>query len=114
MHNVSKVAPVRSAEYYYRNVTFQVHCFFVSPVQQSNTTLNHQQVLANRSDVFRSMFELPQGSLEPEGQSDSTPVVLESVRKQDFECLLDFLFGPVQYVSLFPLYSPSEVLNSCL
>ncbi|KAI6043408.1 hypothetical protein EDC04DRAFT_3088107 [Pisolithus marmoratus] len=70
----------RHVEFYTHTVTFLVedHLFRIP-----------QEPLETESTVFRDMFLLPQGDSETvEGQSDTSPVVLQGVSKNEFESLL--------------------------
>lgn len=46
------------------------------------------------SEVFRDMFALPADSTTVEGQTDEKPIVLESIKKDEFEPLLHVMFTP--------------------
>ncbi|KAI5983067.1 hypothetical protein EDD15DRAFT_1629540 [Pisolithus albus] len=67
-------------EFYTHTVTFLVEdCLFRIA----------KEPLEAESTVFRDMFLLPQGDTETvEGQSDTSPVILRGVSKEDFESLL--------------------------
>ncbi|KAG7449850.1 uncharacterized protein BT62DRAFT_928599 [Guyanagaster necrorhizus] len=47
--------------------------------------------LMERSEAFRSMLSMPQGSNEPEGFSDDRPIKLSGISKVEFERLLQVL-----------------------
>jgi len=44
------------------------------------------------SEVFRTMFEIPQGDRRSEGEADETPIVLPSVTVPEMEVLLNFFY----------------------
>lgn len=44
------------------------------------------------SEVFRTMFEIPQGDGSTEGEADETPIVLPSVSVPEMEALLNFFY----------------------
>jgi len=44
-----------------------------------------------QSEVFRDLFLLPVGAHGAEGQSDANPIVLEGIKKGEFESLLKVL-----------------------
>ena len=44
------------------------------------------------SEVFRTMFEIPQGDSSPEGETDDSPIVLPSVTVREMEALLTFFY----------------------
>lgn len=48
------------------------------------------------SVIFASMFSLPAGKHNPEGQDDDSPIVLQGVKKRDFQSLLEMMYpmGP--------------------
>ncbi|EJC98678.1 uncharacterized protein FOMMEDRAFT_143095 [Fomitiporia mediterranea MF3/22] len=49
----------------------------------------------DQSDIFRSMFLLPQGQSKlVEGMSDENPLVLEGISKKDFRAFLQVLLPP--------------------
>lgn len=49
----------------------------------------------DQSDVFRAMFTLPPGqNTEVDGMSDDKPLLLETVKKDDFRAFLQVLFPP--------------------
>jgi len=43
------------------------------------------------SEVFKSMFEIPQGA-DAEGETDESPIVLPSVSVPEMEALLTFFY----------------------
>lgn len=47
------------------------------------------------SEVFRSMFSLPQGSLLVDGMSNENPIHLPGVTVKDFACLINVLYPSV-------------------
>ncbi|TEB29694.1 hypothetical protein FA13DRAFT_622907 [Coprinellus micaceus] len=55
------------------------------------------------SEVFESMFTLPQPSGSKEGESDEHPIELPSCTKLEFESLLEVLYPPAASVSTFVL-----------
>lgn len=44
------------------------------------------------SEVFKTMFEIPQGGTGAEGETDESPIVLPSVSVQEMEALLKFFY----------------------
>ncbi|KDQ22198.1 hypothetical protein PLEOSDRAFT_163105 [Pleurotus ostreatus PC15] len=52
---------------------------------------------AENSGVFRDMLRLPQTEVSAEGITDEKPIMLEGIKKADFEALLKviFHFGPL-------------------
>lgn len=44
------------------------------------------------SEVFRTMFEVPQGTGIVEGETDQSPIVLPSVSVSEMEALLKFFY----------------------
>jgi hypothetical protein len=44
------------------------------------------------SEVFRTMFEIPQGDRSAEGETDESPIVLPSVSIPEMEALLNFFY----------------------
>jgi hypothetical protein len=44
------------------------------------------------SEVFRNMFEVPQGDNKVEGDTDESPIILPSVTVQEIEALLNFFY----------------------
>ena len=44
------------------------------------------------SEVFRTMFDIPQGDGVAEGETDETPIVLPSVTVLEMEALLNFFY----------------------
>ncbi|KAI6035988.1 hypothetical protein BKA83DRAFT_4156596 [Pisolithus microcarpus] len=67
-------------EFYTHTVTFLVEDCLFRITKES---------LEAESTVFRDMFLLPQGDPETvEGQSDTSPVILQGIFKKDFESLL--------------------------
>jgi hypothetical protein len=44
------------------------------------------------SEVFRTMFEIPQGDSSVEGETDESPIVLPSVSIPEVEALLSFFY----------------------
>lgn len=51
-----------------------------------------KRYFAAHSEVFRTMFTLPSGETNPEGQSDENPLKLEGISAQDFEHLLSVIY----------------------
>jgi hypothetical protein len=51
-----------------------------------------KRYLQQPSDVFASMFALPQPTLQVEGQSDETPIRLDGAPLEEFEALLDMIY----------------------
>ena len=44
------------------------------------------------SEIFRTMFDIPQGDGVAEGETDETPIVLPSVTVLEMEALLNFFY----------------------
>jgi len=44
------------------------------------------------SEVFKTMFEIPQGDSSAEGETDESPIVLPSVTVPEIEVLLKFFY----------------------
>jgi len=44
------------------------------------------------SQVFKTMFEIPQGDSSAEGEADESPIVLPSVSVPEMEALLKFFY----------------------
>ena len=44
------------------------------------------------SEVFKSMFEIPQGENDVEGETDESPIVLPSVSVAEIEALLQYFY----------------------
>ncbi|KAK7012803.1 hypothetical protein R3P38DRAFT_3014665 [Favolaschia claudopus] len=73
----------RNATYYFKTVTFKVEdSLFNVPRYHFEHT----------SEVFASMFSLPEGEHQAEGQCDENPIVLEGISSYDFEQLLNVLY----------------------
>jgi len=52
----------------------------------------HRYMFELESEVFKSMFEIPQGDNSTEGETDESPIVLPSVRVPEMEALLNFFY----------------------
>lgn len=81
-----RVDLTRDEDFYMQDVIFRVeNQLFKVPIRY----------LIETSDVFRTMFELPQGEEASggEGSSDEKPVHLEGVKSEDFKQLLKVLFA---------------------
>ncbi|KAJ3520175.1 hypothetical protein NMY22_g12868 [Coprinellus aureogranulatus] len=55
------------------------------------------------SDVFNTMFSLPQPKESSEGQSDENPIMLPSCTKLEFESLLEVLYPTAARLQVAPL-----------
>ncbi|KAK0241205.1 hypothetical protein EDD85DRAFT_392660 [Armillaria nabsnona] len=75
-------SPSRSESYYWENIIVQV---------EDNLFRFPKHHLMGRSEAFRSMLAMPQGSNQPEGFSDDRPIKLLGISKIDFERLLEVL-----------------------
>ena len=54
--------------------------------------LSPPDIFKLESEVFRTMFEIPQGDGITEGEADETPIVLPSVSVPEMEILLKFFY----------------------
>ena len=45
------------------------------------------------SEVFKTMFQIPQGANTAEGETDESPIVLPSVSIPEMEALLTFFYS---------------------
>jgi hypothetical protein len=52
-----------------------------------------RRYLQHHSDVFASMFALPQSAPHVEGQADDTPIRLDGAPLEEFEALLDMIYS---------------------
>ncbi|OJA21546.1 hypothetical protein AZE42_03252 [Rhizopogon vesiculosus] len=69
--------------FYFTLVTFLVEdCLFRVPYH----------ALASQSDVFRDLALLPVAAHKAEGHSDTDPIVLEGIKKEDFQSLMKVLY----------------------
>ncbi|KIJ15357.1 hypothetical protein PAXINDRAFT_11903 [Paxillus involutus ATCC 200175] len=101
MLSPSRERPARvsqSYEHYYEDV-------FV--IVQVGDVLYHlpAAVLARRSQVFATLFSLPQTSGSvwcTEGLSDNEPIILQGHRSADFDCLMQYLFGGPVFMEKIP------------
>jgi hypothetical protein len=78
--------PRRHSKFYaeYDMVTILVDdCLFRVP----------KRYLQQHSDVFASMFALPQSDPQVEGQSEETPIRLDGAPLEEFEALLDMIYA---------------------
>ncbi|KAF8515523.1 hypothetical protein BU17DRAFT_93562 [Hysterangium stoloniferum] len=70
-----------------------------------------RHMFISSSPVFEGMFSLPAGpGNEVEGQTDATPIQLDEVSVQDFECLLELLYPTVIFPE-FTLRQWSSILH---
>ncbi|QRW11950.1 The BTB (BR-C, ttk and bab)/POZ (Pox virus and Zinc finger) domain [Ceratobasidium sp. AG-Ba] len=68
--------------------------------------------LAAHSDVFRNMLELPSGSDETEGSSDTNPVVLPQIKAEEFRNLLYLLYqSPIDPLHIAFMAGASNAKN---
>ncbi|KAL0564034.1 hypothetical protein V5O48_018022 [Marasmius crinis-equi] len=76
---------------------YHVDIYKVDRLQQVENHLYkvHRSIVRRESVVFESMFSIPPPEAGQEGQSDSTPIVLEGTTSREFEALLDYFYrGP--------------------
>ncbi|KAK7012715.1 hypothetical protein R3P38DRAFT_3018777 [Favolaschia claudopus] len=81
----------RHHTFYLETITFKVEdCIFKVPRYQ----------FEHSSEIFAHMFTFPSGAEVPcEGQSDENPIVLEGIRKADFEALLKVIY-PMNFLQI--------------
>ncbi|KAG1728073.1 hypothetical protein EDB19DRAFT_1747897 [Suillus lakei] len=89
--------PKHHEQFYFTFVTFLVEdCLFRVP----------RDTLESQSDVFRDLFLLPVQADKAEGYSDTNPIVLEGILKEEFQSLMKVLY-PMPFTRLSP--SPGGV-----
>lgn len=85
-------APKHHEQFYFTFVTFLVEdCLFRVP----------RDTLESQSDIFRDLFLLPVQADKAEGYSDSNPIVLEGILKDEFQSLMKVLY-PMPFTRLPP------------
>jgi len=66
----------------------------------------HRHHFIRESSVFQSMFLLPQGEENPQGEIDQEPITLPGVSKAEMEILLDYFYeGCVGHEAVVTLLS---------
>ncbi|KAG2141266.1 hypothetical protein DEU56DRAFT_885326 [Suillus clintonianus] len=82
----------RHEHFYFTFVTFLVEdCLFRVP----------RDTLEAQSDIFRDLFLLPVDADKAEGDSDTNPIVLEGILKEEFQSLMKVLY-PMPFTRLTP------------
>jgi hypothetical protein len=83
MLSTSTPTKARSELYYFRCVVFEVEGMLFNVPRQN---------FIKDSEIFRTMYQLPQGTEDVEGSSDTRPLVLKGVTAVDFEAFLSILY----------------------
>jgi len=80
-------APVRNTKFYIDD-----RKPFVTFLVEEQLFRVHRYLFELESEVFKSMFEIPQGDNNAEGEADESPIVLPSISVTEMEVLLTFFY----------------------